>query len=172
MNKILCTGNPDHHTVAHGVKQVFPNADFACRSTGYDLRMWTPETEQHFRQQIRNYNVLINSSFISNGAQQKILEITREEWDQGHVINIGSSAEYEGRYSSLPQTYCIQKRALRDLSISMNSKKFKTTHITVGGINDGKEGHEEWLGVFDIAKTIEFVLQSNISIPIIGIEKI
>jgi NAD(P)-dependent dehydrogenase (short-subunit alcohol dehydrogenase family) len=134
--------------------------------------MWTPESEKHFREQIRQYNVLINSSFISNGAQQKILETVREEWTSGHVINIGSTAEYEGRNSVIPQLYCIQKRALRDLSLSMNSNKFKTTHITVGGLNDGKADHKNWLDVIEVAKIIKFVLDSNVSIPIIGIEKI
>jgi hypothetical protein len=172
MNKILCTGNPDHQTVASGVRVVFPDADFACRQTGYDLRMWSQESEKHFRDHIRQYNVLINSSFISNGAQQKILEIAREEWTCGHVINIGSTAEYQGRHSDIPQTYCIQKRALRDLSISLNSHKFKTTHITAGGLNDGKIGHEDWLDVIEVAKIIKFVLESSVSIPIIGIEKV
>lgn len=170
MHKILCTGNPDHFTVSRGIKELFPYADFASRVTGYDLRMWTPESEIYFRNKIKNYNVLINSSFISNGAQQKILEIAKEEWVEGHVINIGSTAEYEGRRSSLPQSYCIQKRALRDLSLSLNSKKFKTTHITVGGINDGLPGHENWIDVVEIAKVVKFVLQSSVDIPIIGIE--
>lgn len=172
MNRILCTGNPNHQTIASGVKVLFPDADFACRHTGYDLRMWSQETEKHFREQIKHYNVLINSSFISNGAQQKILEITKEEWASGHVINIGSTAEYEGRSSVIPQGYCIQKRALRDLSISMNSSTFKTTHIIAGGINDGIAGHEYWLDVIDVARIIKFVLETNVSIPIIGIEKL
>jgi len=171
MNKILCTGNPLHHTVASGVKKIFPTADFACRSTNYDLRMWDQQSENHFRLNIKNYNVFINSSFISNGAQQKMLEIIREEWATGHVINIGSTAEYEGRQSSLPPIYCIQKRALRDLSLSLNSTNFKTTHMTIGGVNDGMQGHENWLAPLEIAEIIRFVIDSKLNIPIIGIEK-
>jgi hypothetical protein len=86
--KILCTGNPNDYTVARAVKQIFPNADFACRSTGYDLRMWNPTDEEYFKKNIVNYNILINSSFVSNGAQQKILEITRSLWQSGNVFNI------------------------------------------------------------------------------------
>ncbi len=169
--KILCTGNPQDFTVARAIKQVFPSADFACRTTGYDLRMWELSDEEHFKKNIVNYNVLINSSFISNGTQQKILEITRELWTEGYVFNVGSTAEYEGRNSFFP-LYSVQKRALRDMSLSMCSGKFKTTHITVGGLNDGKQEHTDWLDTIEIANAIKWILDSKVNIPIIGIEKL
>lgn len=170
--KILCTGNPDHYTVARGVRQTFSNVDFACRSTGYDLTMWENETENHFRDNIMNYNVLINSSFIANGAQQKILEVTKECWKDsiGYVFNIGSTAEYVGRDSFLPH-YSVQKRALRDMSLALCSNTFRTTHLTVGGLNDNKPEHTDWLDPFSVAETIKWVLSLDISIPIIGVEK-
>ena len=169
MYKILCTGNPNDYTVARAIKQIFPDADFACRSTGYDLRMWDPKDEEHFRKNIVNYNVLVNSSFVSNGAQQKILEITHELWTSGHVFNIGSTAEYEGRNSFFP-LYSIEKRALRDFSLSMNSKCLKTTHMVVGGLNDNKPGNEKNLNPIEVARVIEWILKNNLNIPIIGIE--
>lgn len=169
---MLCTGNPEHYTVARAIKQIFPSSDFACRSTGFDLRMWDTESEEFFRSQIINYNVLINSSFIANGAQQKILEITRDCWDKGHVFNIGSTAEYNGRDSFMP-SYSIQKRSLRDLSLSLNSRNFKTTHITAGGLKDKDPQHQNWLDPIEIAKSIKWILdQPSISIPIIGIEQV
>ena len=168
--KILCTGNPNDFTLARNVKQIFPSADFACRSTGYDLRMWDPADEEYFKKNIINYNVLINSSFISNGAQQKILEITHDLWETGHVFNIGSTAEYEGRNSFLPH-YSVQKRALRDMSLSMCSAKFKTTHMTVGGLNDMKPGNENQMDPIHIATAIKWILDNQIQIPIIGIEQ-
>ena len=67
--KILCTGNPNDFTIARAVKTVFPDADFASRATGYDLRMWDPKDEEHFRSQIVNYDVFINSAFICSGGQ-------------------------------------------------------------------------------------------------------
>jgi NAD(P)-dependent dehydrogenase (short-subunit alcohol dehydrogenase family) len=171
MYKILCTGNPDHPTIASGVKKVFPNAHFASRSTGYDLRMWDPKDEEFFCNNIVNYNVLINSAFISGGAQQKILELTHKSWKAGHIFNIGSTAEYEGRNSFFP-LYSVQKRALRDLSLSMNSKYLKTTHITVGGLNDGKTENQHNLDPMEVANAIKWILESRVSIPIIGIEKL
>jgi hypothetical protein len=171
--KILCTGNPDDYTVARSVRKIFPNVDFACRHTGYDLRMWEHATEDFFREKIKDYNVLINSSFISNGAQQKILEIAHELWHDKdcHVFNIGSTAEYEGRNSFLPH-YSVQKRALRDMSLSMSSAKFKTTHMTVGGLNDNKPENKDCLDTIEIANAIKWILDNKVNIPIIGIEKL
>lgn len=166
--KILCTGNPETSVIAQAVKQIFPEADFATKTAGYDLRMWDPTDEEFFKKQIINYNVLINASFISNGAQQKILEITKELWSTGHVFNIGSTAEYEGRNSYLPH-YSIQKRALRDMSLSLCTHHFKTTHITIGKLNDNNNITK--LDPIHIAKAIEWILSLEINIPIIGIEK-
>ena len=169
--KILCTGNPNDYTIARAVKQVFPNADFASRATGYDLRMWEHVTEDFFRENIVKYDVLINSAFISNGAQQKILEITNELWTTGHIFNIGSTAEYEGRKSFLPH-YSVQKRALRDMSLSMCNGHIRTTHMTVGGLNDMKYGNELNMDPIHIANAIKWVLGNEVNIPIIGIEKL
>lgn len=163
--KILCSGNPNNMTVARGIKQFFPTAEFASRNTGYDLRLWSIDDELHFKNKIIEYNVFINSSFISNGAQQKLLETTRNAWQShnivGYVINIGSTAEYEGRNTNLPYEYCVQKRALKELSLMYNSNTFKTTHITIGGINDGQPGHENWISVYDIASIIKYVIDHN-----------
>ncbi len=166
--KILCTGNPNTSVIADAIQQILPQSDFANRSTGYDLRMWNPSDEEHFQKNILNYNVLINSSFISNGAQQKILEMTNEIWTSGHVFNIGSTAEYEGRNSYLPH-YSVQKRALRDMSLALCSKKFKTTHITISKLNKDKSDAD--LNPIHIAKAIKWVLENEVNIPIIGIEE-
>jgi len=171
MIKILCTGNPNDYTVARAVKEVFPNADFASRSTGYDLRFWYPKDENFFIEQIKQYDVLINSSFIVNNAQIRILELTTQVWSKGHIFNIGSTAEYEGRKTDLPMSYVTQKRSLRDLSLSLNSKYLKTTHIVAGGLNDNKPEHKTWIDPIHIVNTIKWVLEQDVDIPIIGIEK-
>jgi hypothetical protein len=75
--KILCSGNPEKPTIiASAIKQQFPQAEFASRLTGYDLRLWSPRTEEYFKNQIKNYTVFINSSFICAGAQAKLLKTT------------------------------------------------------------------------------------------------
>ena len=167
--KILCTGNPEHSTIASGIQKIFPEADFASRTTGYDLRLWDPADEEHFKQQIVKYDVFINSSFIANGAQQRLLEITYDIWTSGHVFNIGSTAEYLGRDSFLPH-YSAQKRSLRDVGLSMNNTNFRVTHITAGQLNDGKPENSAGLELVKVAELIKWVVDTGNNIPIIGIE--
>jgi hypothetical protein len=172
---ILCSGNPTHQTVASAISKTFPNADFASRASGYDLRFWDPGSETYFRKQIVNYNVFINSSFICNGGQLALLEATHQEWVAndifGHIVNIGSTAEWLGIDSKYP-TYSIQKRSLRDRSLQLNGKhNIKTTHIIVGGINDGKPEHAAWLEIEHVANTIKWVLTHPCNIPLLQIEK-
>jgi hypothetical protein len=173
--KILCSGNPEHATVASAIKKHFLSTDFASRATGYDLRFWDPGSEMHFRENIKNYNVFINSSFICGGGQLHLLEATHQEWTMadtpGHIINIGSTAEWDGVNSPYPE-YSIQKRALRDRSLQLNNKNhIKTTHITVGGINDGIPGHEKWLDLKYIAEAISWIINHDCQIPALAIIK-
>ena len=176
---ILCTGNPDHHTVASAIKRKCPSANFASRATRFDLRFWDPGSEDFFRDQIKNYNIFINSSFICNYGQLCLLETTWDVWVKnnikGHIINIGSTAEWMGvddiRIDSIYGGYSIQKRALRDRSLQLNNKKgIKTSHIIAGGLNDGKPGHEAWLALDSVANTIDYVIQHPDNIPLIEIQ--
>jgi len=173
--KILCSGNPNHATVASAIKQQFATAEFASRATGYDLTFWTPGSEEQFRQNIKNYTVFINSSFICGNGQLQLLEATHQEWSTaaiaGHIINIGSSAEWLGIDSPFG-VYSIQKRALRDRSLQLNKKNnIKTTHITVGGLNDGLPGHEDWLDLNTIAESISWILSRSYQVPVLAIIK-
>lgn len=176
--KILCTGNPDHVTVASAIKRKFPQTDFASRSTGYDLRFWDPGSEDFFRNKIKDYNIFINSSFICNGGQLALLETTWDVWTKhnikGHIVNIGSTAEWMGvddvDVDSVYGTYSIQKRALRDRSLQLNNKKgIKTSHVIAGGLNDGLPGHESWLALDSVANVIDYVLHYPDQIPLLEI---
>ena len=176
---ILCTGNPNHLTIASAVAKKFPSAEFASRATGYDLTFASEGSETHFRNNIKNYNIFINSSLIRNGRQLALLEVTYEEWSKnniaGHIINIGSISEHMGTINIMPMNlywalYSVHKRALRDRSLQLNTKSnIKTSHITAGGINDGKPGREQWLGVDVIADTIHWILNHPYNIPLIEI---
>ena len=178
---IMCSGNPNHATVACAVAKIYPDAHFASRSTGYDLTFWTPGSEDHFRNQIKKFTVFINSAFICGGGQLALLETTHEVWFKnnikGHIINIGSSAEYIGVSDNRVNEdvygiYSIQKRALRDRSLQLNGKKgIKTTHITAGGLNDGKPEHANYLELHNLAQVIQWVIEHPNNITIIGIEK-
>jgi hypothetical protein len=172
--KILCTGNPSHNTIASAIHRLFPDAEFASRTTGYDLRFWNVGSEDYFRKCIKNYDVFINSSYICSGGQLALLEATHAEWAAagiyGHIINIGSSAEWEGINTEFG-TYSIQKRGLRDRSLQLNGKKYiKTSHIIAGGLNDNLPGHESWLSLDDVATTISWILQNKAQIPLLQIQ--
>jgi hypothetical protein len=171
---ILCTGNPAHTTVASAVKKQFLTAEFASRATGYDLRFWDTGSETYFRENIKKYNVFINSSFICGGGQLQLLETTHEEWSRigtaGHIINIGSSSEHLGVDSQFG-IYSIQKRALRERSLQLNNKhSIKTSHIIAGGLNDGIPGHEKWLDLTHIATTIKWILSNPYQVPMVEIQ--
>jgi len=177
---ILCTGNPNQITVASAVARQFPQAQFASRATGYDLRFWDPGSEDYFREQIAKFDIFINSSFICGGGQLALLETTFEVWSetrtQGHIINIGSSAEFLGTNDPKAAVgvygkYSIQKRALRDRSLQLNNQNhIKTTHIIAGGLNDGKPEHESWLNLDTLAETIAWVLKNPADIPLLYIQ--
>jgi hypothetical protein len=177
---ILCTGNPTHNTIASAIQRKFPSTEFASRATGYDLRFWDPGSEGMFRNKIKNYNVFINSSFICGGGQLALLEATFQEWSslgiKGHIINIGSSAEWMGVDDTRVNNdtygiYSIQKRALRDRSLQLNNKKgIKTSHIIAGGLNDGKPEHDTWLDLDTVANTIDWILSNPADIPLLAIQ--
>ena len=178
---IICSGNPKDKTVASAISKIYPFAHFASRSTGYDLRFWTPGSEDYFREQLPNYSIFINSSFICGGGQLTLLETTHEVWSKndikGHIINIGSSAENIGVndpkvHQDVYGIYSIQKRSLRDRSLQLNGKNgIKTTHVVAGGLDDGRPENKECLNLDNLAQIIKWIIENPNNIPIIGIEK-
>ena len=170
--RMLCTGNPDKPTVARSINKIFDNVDFACSSTGWDLRLWDEQRQNYFAEQIKQYDVFVNSSFICNGGQMQLLNSAYEHCtNKMHAFNIGSTLEYVSRQSKWAMVG-IDKRALKDRSMMINlqSENFKSTHITPGGLNDGEPGHETWLDMDHIAETIDWILRRPFDVPHIGIE--
>jgi hypothetical protein len=171
---ILCSGNPNHNTVASAIQKRFPNADFACRTTGFDLAFDTVDSQTCFQNQVCKYDIFINSSNIANGVQRQLLNITHAEWMRldikGHIINIGSSIELSDDNSD----YAHSKRALRTRSLELSKQTgvsgVKCTHIIASGINDGKPENKNWLDLDDIVKAIDYILQAKHNIPLIHLE--
>jgi hypothetical protein len=173
---ILCSGNPTHQTVASAISKTFPDAHFASRATGYDLRLLDLKNESYFRNRIINYNVFINSSFIAVDVQLKLLEITYQEWMRadikGHIVNIGSTAENSNNQQYA--NYVKSKRLLRKRSLELNEESgisgVRTTHAIVDGINDGKSEHANWLDLNHVAAAIGWVLSQPYNIPLLQLE--
>lgn len=172
--KLLCSGNPNHRTIASAVQKIWPRAHFASRATGYDLRFWNPGSEDHFRQRIRDYDVFVNASFICDHGQLALLETTVQEWRahniKGHVVNIGSAAEFLGMDSAWG-AYSIQKRALRDRSLQLHSQHgIRTTHVILGGLNDGKPENQQGLDLDHAAGVIQWCVSQVFCVPLVYAE--
>lgn len=166
--KIACTGNPNDIGIARSIAKVFPNSSFMSRSSGYDLT--THEGLTKFRNDIIEYDVFVNSSQISSGTQELLLNIVREVWTKGHVFNIGSIAEYK-RWEWFDPQYTTEKRSLRERSIDLHSEHFKTTHVVVGGFQDASPGTHFKMDPINIANTVKWILECDHDVPIIGIEQ-
>ena len=167
--KILCTGNPNKQGIANAVAHRFPDSNFIYLSNGYDLTVSTGQ--EKFRSVIKNYNVFINISQLSNNSQEKLLKIAHEEGMKGYVFNIGSIAEYK-RWEWYDGKYTEEKRNLREASLELCTEFFKTTHIVVGGFQDATSDHPDRMDPKEIVNAIQYILNSTVNIPIIGVEKI
>jgi hypothetical protein len=167
--KILCTGNPNKKGIAKSISDRYENSDFIYLSNGYDLT--NNEGQDKFRLIIKNYDVFINVSQLSDNSQEKLLKIAYEEGMKGHVFNIGSIAEYK-KWEWYDIDYANEKRSLRETSLELCSEFFKTTHIIVCGFQDSSNDHPERMDAIEIVKVIEYILNSKVNIPLIGIEKI
>jgi hypothetical protein len=167
--RILCTGNPIKPGIPNAVSKHFTNTTFISTSTGYDLI--TNEGQSKFRDIIKNYDVFINVAQLSNGSQEKLLRIAYDTGMQGHVFNIGSIAEYK-RWEWYDDNYTKEKRNLKEASLELCTEFFKTTHIVVGGFQDATSDHPDRMDPKEIVNAIQYVLNSTVNIPIIGVEKI
>ena len=169
--KILCTGNPDSptkQTIANGMRQVFPEADFAHRGTGYDLSFATPEAYDFFKDQIRYYDVFLNCSNINQYEQLIYAHYSFMHCRKpNYVINIGSSMEYDGVLSE-HWAYRQEKLKLRDTSIALCNPKFRSSSITCFGINDGVK-HPAGLNVLHIAQATKWILEQEFVVPILAL---
>jgi hypothetical protein len=167
--KIICTGNPNTAGLPNAVSKQFPDTTFVSLSSGYDLV--SEEGQNKFKDIIKNFNVFINVSKLSNGAQENLLKIAHTSGMQGHVFNIGSVAEYK-RWEWHNAEYTAEKRRLRDTSLELCTEFFKTTHIVTGGFRNSSCDDPDRMDPVEIINAIKYVLSSKVNIPIIGIEKI
>ena len=170
--KILCTGNVNHRGIAKTLSTVIPDVDFISRSNGWDLSFPTIDIENRFREKLQEYDVLINNSYVGMGAQKRILQIAREVWQTGHVINIGSMAEHP-KFAHADPEYAKDKQDLRDLSIELGDEKFKTTHMVLGAYQGLSHDsvYETTMSADNAVSVIKWVIEAPFEVPIIGVER-
>jgi hypothetical protein len=169
--KIICTGNPQHIGIANAINQIFPDTVFVSRSNGFDLS--TDRGLEKFKDYVKEFDVLINNAYVSQGTQLKILEIVKQQWQTGHVFNIGSLDEYP-LYSKVNPRSSAENNKLKELGLTYNSDNFKVTHITVGIFKSSIKPRTLELDVLEpkqIVSAIKWVLEADFDVPVIGIQR-
>lgn len=165
--KVLCTGNPHKRgTIASGIKQVWPDATFIHLSNGFDF-LSLNDKEKAVENLFKTHNTFINASYVS-GVQKKLLLLCHKNMTIGDVFNIGSTHEYDNLGS---KDYAKNKGELRKISLDLNSYRFQTCHIVLGGIDVGTPETTGWVKPVTIANTIKWITEQQIKIPIIGIDQ-
>jgi hypothetical protein len=152
------------------IKKLFPDATFISRTNGYDLK--STEGLDKLRSILKNYNVFINNAHAAFGVQGAILSMVREEWQSGHIFNIGSAEEYKKWLPVNLETY-EECNNLKELGLSLTDEYFKVTHVTVGGFKSSAKpaGLEHNMDPRHIATAIKWVMEAEFQVPVIGVEQ-
>ena len=168
-HRIICTGNPSQsYTLAHSVKKHFSDTKFIHKSNGYDLQ--SEHGLNLFRDEISNYNVFLNCSYIDVGIQEALLNITKNNWDKGHVFNIGSITEYIDISKQIDMCYTNSKINLKRTSLSLGSYDFKTTYMILSGFKDVNSESDTRMDPERIIEIIKLFLNTDeFIVPVIGI---
>lgn len=168
-HRIICTGNPSQsYTLAHSVRKHFPDTKFIHKSNGYDFQ--SEHGLNLFRDEISNYNVFLNCSYIDVGIQEALLNITKSNWDKGHVFNIGSITEYIDISKQVDMYYTSSKINLKKTSLFLGTYDFKTTYMFLGGFKDVDLESDNRMDPERIIEIIKLILNTDeFIVPIIGV---
>jgi len=168
--KVICTGNPNNaNTLASGIKILFPDTTFVHQSNGWDLKDRSEFFQKKLKNLFENHNTFINASYIGPGVQSYLLELCHQSVTFCDVFNIGSTHEYDGLGSV---EYQQSKLNLRHDSLRLNSYRFQTHHIVLGGIKmQSKPETQDWLDISTICEVIPWILAQPFKIPLIAIDQ-
>lgn len=167
--KIICTGNPEKNTIASGIQKRWPDTTFVHLSNGWDLYNMSEDTQNKLADLFAEHTTFINASYIAPGIQKKLLEICNASTKYYEVFNIGSTHEFD---QLGPEAYTQSKQELQKTSLNLNTFRFQTTHIMLGGINKQREADlDSFLSVDEIAETIHWITEQRFKIPLICIDQ-
>lgn len=164
--KVICTGNPDNpFTIANGIRKLYPNTTFLHRSNGWDLT--NPLLESNIKQQFAEHNTFINASYIGPGVQYRLLELCNQSVKFCDVVNIGSTHEYDklGRIC-----YQESKLNLRNLSLDLNTYRFKTCHLILGHLNTSIDACARQIKIDTVCNTIPWIFKQSFDVTIMSID--
>lgn len=175
--KILCTGNKEKLTIAWAITKRYPDADIISLSTGWNLRLDNQHDVDKFIDKISCYDVFINSSYIAPGNQARLMQITIDRWMEldikGHIINIGTTAEWDENLQN--NEYVKSKINLRNLSLYYNQQTgitgVKTTYLVLGGVDNQQPENRDFVDPMNIVQVIDWVLSFPDRIALIHLDR-
>ena len=167
--KLFCTGNPEKRTMAYAL-----GCDHASLSSGWNFK--NEITLEKFSSTIVDYNVFVNSAYISQGIQIKLMDITYKAWmakgQIGHIINIGTTLENTEDQSD----YAIDKRELRKRSLELSDQTgitgVKTTHLILGGIDNGDPDSQGMVKLEQLSSSVHWVIEQECRVPLLQLDGI
>jgi len=164
--RVICTGNPDKpFTIAHGIRKLYPDTTFLCKAHGWDLT--DDRSYAELKEQFARHNTFINASYIDHGVQSKLLDLCNQSVKFCDVVNIGSTHEYDGGGSV---EYRDSKIHLKNLSLNLNTYRFRTCHFILGDLKIAADGHDRQLNIDTVCNMIPWVFEQTFEIPIISID--
>ncbi len=169
MTKIICTGDPNHGGITKSLLKYYPDTVFISRTTGYDLK--TVEGYSRFLSLVKEFNVFINHSQVELGFQERVLRDVASILDNGHIISIGTILEFD-EWKHLDPITGNEKLCIRNASLELASEHIKTTHLITSGFQRFGVEEDVKIDPDDIVETIKFIIESNIDIPLIYVDKV
>jgi len=160
--KILVTGNPNYDGLCKGINNVLQSVEFIGRWNG-----WNMLDVDTIAKKAKDYDVFINSQFGPNDIQLHILNAVYDQFQQGHIINIGSSSAYWKDGS--PQEYIDTKSRLEERSKQLSNYAcwanipIRVSCIAYGQLNSQSQKQKNTRKKIDLteaAKVIKWIVDS------------
>jgi NADP-dependent 3-hydroxy acid dehydrogenase YdfG len=179
MNKrILITGNPTIG-LARELKQIFSDAEFVSRQSGYDLTK--KEFQELLAKKVLEFDVFINCSALWKFNQTILLDVVYKSCinnqHRPHIICVGSTTDRvkNGKI----WLYNAEKKALRDYCNTLSLASVwgdgpKVTYISFGTLSNNQEKHPDrrTMKISQAADYVKWIIDQpeNLSINEISID--
>jgi hypothetical protein len=146
-SKILISGNPKFG-IAKELEKLYPNANFASRSTKFDLT--SSQGQDTFANIAQYHDVIIINSALWKFNQTLLLDTVYkklvERKKMPHIICIGSTTDRVKNGKAW--LYNAEKKALRDYCNTLAiggvwSSKPKVSYISFGTLTNNQEKHPD-----------------------------
>jgi len=158
--KILVSGNAKFG-IAKELEKIYPDANFASRSTGFDLT--TPDGQSLFADISQHHDIIIINSALWKFNQTVLLDTVYkkliERKKSPRIICIGSTTDRVKNGKAW--LYNAEKKALRDYCNTLAiggvwSNVPKVTYISFGTLSNNQEKHPDRT-CLDIKKAASYI---------------